>query len=550
MKIGILIKKFEDLRNWELRIIDEILNNPELELSLLVQDGRDGKEDTKSLKNRMKRLFKSKNILGKLLFKMQVLIEQKIFREYLTADKENIINQLKKIDTIELIPKRKGFLDVFKNEDAEKIKDFNLDIILRHEFNIIRGALLNSAKYGIWSFHHGDNSINRGGPVGFWEIFFKQQYVGVTLQQLTPELDGGLIIDKAFFNRHWSVVNTDRMTLEASVSLLFKNIRELQRGNYSPRSSLVYYNPIYKSPNFRYTLEYIVRFYTKLISKVVEYISSKLFGIRYNCWTLFIGKGDFINSSLFRLKPIKLPKNEFWADPFIVNYNKENYVFFENYNYKTKKGKISCGKIKKQELVNITDVLDFDYHLSYPYIFKENGDIFLMPETSENNRLELYKCINFPDKWELYSTAFEGEKVVDATFYDDDNNQKWLFINKQVNSNTVMDNELFIYKVETLKLENLEPHNLNPVIIDSQKARNAGAIFKYENETYRPSQANIEGVYGRALNINKIEKLTIDEYHEKNIVTVYPNFHKGLMSTHHLHQSDNLFVIDAAFKKK
>jgi len=65
MKIGILIKKFENLSNWELRIIDEIMNNPELELSLLIQDGRDGKEDTKSLKNKIKRLFKSKNVLGK-----------------------------------------------------------------------------------------------------------------------------------------------------------------------------------------------------------------------------------------------------------------------------------------------------------------------------------------------------------------------------------------------------------------------------------------------------------------------------------------------------
>jgi len=82
MKIGILIKKFENLSNWELRIIDEIMNNPELELSLLIQDGRDGKEDTKSLKNKIKRLFKSKNVLGKLLFKMQVLIEQKILENY------------------------------------------------------------------------------------------------------------------------------------------------------------------------------------------------------------------------------------------------------------------------------------------------------------------------------------------------------------------------------------------------------------------------------------------------------------------------------------
>ena len=41
MKIGILVRKFEELANWELRIIDEIMNNQKLELSLLIQDGRD-----------------------------------------------------------------------------------------------------------------------------------------------------------------------------------------------------------------------------------------------------------------------------------------------------------------------------------------------------------------------------------------------------------------------------------------------------------------------------------------------------------------------------
>lgn len=547
MKIGILIKKFENLANWELRIIDEIIDNPELELSILIQDGR---EDLQTLTNKIKNLFKSKNVLGKLLFKMQVLIESKLFSENFTQNKEKTIAQLKKIKTIKLEPKRKGKLDVFSDEDGEKIRGFNLDIILRHEFNIIRGSLLNSAKYGIWSFHHADNSINRGGPAGFWEILLKQSSVGVTLQQLKPELDGGFIIDKAFFNRHWSFVVTNRLILEASVSVLLKNIRELQRGNYSPTNSMVYYNPLYKTPNFKNTLIYILSFYTTLLSKVIQRISSRLFEIRYNCWTLFIGKGDFLNSTLFRLKPIELPKNESWAHPFILNYKKGIYVFFENYSYKTKKGKISCGIINKQELDNITDVLDLDYHLSYPYIFEENGDVFLMPETSENNRLELYKCIHFPDKWELYSTAFEGEKVAGATFYDDENNQKWLFVNKQVNINVDMSNELFIYKVDTLKLENLEPHKLNPVIINSQKARNGGPIFKYKNEIYRPSQANIDGIYGRALNINKIEKLTIDEFIEKDIMTVYPNFHKDLISMHHLHQLDGIYVIDAAYKRK
>ncbi|HTO16589.1 MAG: hypothetical protein PHP72_03565 [Dysgonamonadaceae bacterium] len=550
MKIGVLIKEFEKLSNWELRIIEKIINDKELELSLLIQDGREGNEIEKSQGGRFKRLIKSENSLGKLIFKIQILIERKLFREYHTINKGGIINKLKTVETVYLKPKRRGSLDIFSSVDAEKIKSYNLDIILRLEFNIIKGDILNSAKYGVWSLHYADNSINHGGPAGFWEILHHHTSVGVTLQQLTPELNGGLIIDKAFFNYHWSFAKTNRLILEASVSLLFKNIRQLQIGNYSPTESTVYYNSPYKAPNLANLIKYIFGFYSKLRSKIFGRVKYLLFGIRYDCWTLWIGKGDFLNSTLFRLNPIKLPKNEFWADPFIFNYKGDNYIFFENYNYSTKRGKISCGRIKDDELVDVTDVLDLDYHLSYPFIFEENGDVFLMPESSENKRLEIYKCISFPNKWELYSTAFEGEMVADASFYVDNTNQRWLFINKQDDLNSAMENELFIYRVDSLKLELLEPHLQNPVIINSETARNGGAIFKYRDEIYRPSQANIEGVYGRALNINKIERLTIEEYVEKTTVTTYPNFHKGLIAMHHLHQVKDLFVIDAAYREK
>lgn len=94
---------------------------------------------------------------------------------------------------IYLKPKRKGFLDIFSSSDAERIKSYNLDIILRHKFGVIRGDILQSAKHGIWSFHHADNSIIRGDPTGFWEILFCQPSVGVILQQLTPELDDRLV---------------------------------------------------------------------------------------------------------------------------------------------------------------------------------------------------------------------------------------------------------------------------------------------------------------------------------------------------------------------
>ena len=72
---------------------------------------------------------------------------------------------------------------------------------------------------------------------------------------------------------------------------------------------------------------------------------------------------------------------------FLINYKNNNYVFFENYSYESKKGKISCGILKTNNLIEIKDVLCKDYHLSYPFIFEEEGNYYMIPETSENQKV-------------------------------------------------------------------------------------------------------------------------------------------------------------------
>ncbi len=542
-RIGILIRDFEALDDYDLRVVDGVFKNPSLELVLLVKDGR--RELAAERTSLMSRL-KAHHFFGKVLLKIQHAVESKLFPHKPTVDKSGLIKRLREIETIELSPVQKGYLDIFSKEDAEQVSRYNLDIILRHEFGIIKGDILNAAKQGIWSFHHGDNTVNRGGPVAFWEIYLKEPAVGVTLQKLTSELDGGLVIDKGFYNYHWSHYKTVNEVLECSVSILFKNINKLQQGKLTLERSSTYYNPLYRSPGFWQTIKYCFHFYSKLITLLYDRAVYRLFGIRSDCWTLFIGKGPFLESTLYRLKPAELPKDEFWADPFLIEHNNELYVFFEIYEYKTKKGKIACGKIVKGKITGVVDVLVTDYHLSYPFIFKEGGDMFMIPEMGQAKKLIIYKCVQFPGKWEPYSTAFEGESIADTTYHIDDAGQKWLLMSK----GGYQKEELHIYKIDSLKLEKIEAHKMNPVIIDARRARNGGPIFKHNGNNYRPSHYNAFTVYGSGLNINQIKKLTLDDYEEETIMTVKANFHKGLFAMHHLHQLGDTFVIDACYKRK
>jgi len=542
--IGILINSINQLANWELEIIAKIFTDPALSISLLIEDGR---KSQGGIISKIKNTKSFIGLLAKCIFEIQRKIESKIFRtvEY---DYDNVKSKLAKVKKIVLKPKRKGFLDYFSENDAEKIKKYDLDIILWHGFNIIRGPILNIPKNGIWSFHHGDNAINRGGPTGFWEIIENRDNLGVTLQKLKEELDGGYIIDKSFYNIHWSCVKNANDLRMQSVTLLFKNLEKLKNGNISYEESKVYDSRLFRNPGIYYISIYLLKFYFSLIKKILDRILYTLLSVRTNCWTLYIGNGNFIKKTLYKLKSINLPKGVFYADPFLCKYKNENYIFFEKYNYKEKKGVISCGLCRGNELVNVKDVLIKPYHLSYPTIIHEDGEVFMIPECSGNKRLEIYKCKNFPDKWDLYSTAFEGEEVADVNYYRDDKGERWIFLNRGFNNNH--NNELYLYRIDSLKFEKIEEHKSNPVIIDSRIGRNAGAIFKYKDKIIRPSQNNSKGVYGYSLNLNEIINLTIDDYSEEKFISVEPNFDRNLKGIHHLHQIEDKFVFDACLKIK
>ena len=85
---------------------------------------------------------------------------------------------------------------------------------------------------------------------------------------------------------------------------------------------------------------------------------------------------------------------------------------------------------------------------------------------------------------------------------------------------------MYIYKITDLNLKTVISHKLNPVIIDSRRARNAGNIFLEGDKVIRPSQKNINSIYGYGLNLSEITDLSIKSYSEKLIKTFEPDFKK------------------------
>ena len=77
-------------------------------------------------------------------------------------------------------------------------------------------------------------------------------------------------------------------------------------------------------------------------------------------------------------------------------------------------------------------ILKKDYHLSYPFIYYEKNIFYLLPESSQNNSLAIWKSIKFPKQWKIHKILFKGESCADPTLLKDKKGQTWLFVNKTI----------------------------------------------------------------------------------------------------------------------
>lgn len=275
----------------------------------------------------------------------------------------------------------------------------------------------------------------------------------------------------------------------------------------------------------------------RIIVKILQ-----ILGILKNRWCLAI-----VNKNFLIQKIIIPPKNFFWADPFFFKHKNKKYVFYESYSYERKKGEIACGEFKNNNIINSKIILKKNYHLSYPFIFKENNNIFLIPETHQKKKLEIYKSVKFPFKWKLYSTAFNNISMVDTTIVKIKKNI-WLFTNQLEKDKDDFNKKLYIYKINNLKFTKIIPHSKNPVINELSGGRNAGNIFKIGNNIIRPSQINKSDIYGYGLKLSIIKKINLNNYKEKLIKIILPK-NKNISGIHHLSKiNKNQYLIDVCLK--
>ncbi|MBQ8164298.1 MAG: hypothetical protein IJZ94_00575 [Clostridia bacterium] len=198
-----------------------------------------------------------------------------------------------------------------------------------------------------------------------------------------------------------------------------------------------------------------------------------------------------------------------YADPFLFEDKGELYLFAEFFDNKAEIGRIGCLKYKNGKFTEPTVVISENFHMSYPYVFKRDGIIYMMPETCLSRKLQLYKAIEFPYKWEQCRTIFDGVEYVDSVIYKD-----FIISNKRYWPEDSLSVDLNIYDFETG-----QPHRMNPIAVKSYCDRGAGAVFEMNGEPVRPVQNSVGKVYGKSIVFKKIKKLDIDNFEQEEFFT-------------------------------
>ena len=167
----------------------------------------------------------------------------------------------------------------------------------------------------------------------------------------------------------------------------------------------------------------------------------------------------------------------------------------------------------------------------------------MIPETSQNRTIELYKCTGFPYQWKFEGNLMENIVATDTTpFFHE--NLWWLFTTiDHTNGISGCSTELYLYYSDDLFSGNWTSHPLNPVVSDESNARCAGKLFVEDGVIYRPSQ-NCSMRYGRRININQVTKLNTDEYNEILVKEIIPDWDRELKGIHTINSEGGLTVID------
>jgi hypothetical protein len=408
--------------------------------------------------------------------------------------------------------------DAFATVDVSSIVAARIGDITARELDVVLwlasggpdDATRSIPRHGVWRYRHG-----AAGPPLFAELSS-----GAPVSESLLEVVGGEVIYR-------SVAATDVVSLHRnrvpvhwkSAQFAIRRLEDLASGRWQPDRGIASPPaPVRAAPSGVETLAHVGRIVARATRRKLRTAAFQ------HQWFLGVRRrrADRLpHEDPSPWRAVLPPPDRSYADPFVVSHGEATFIFLELLEHATGRGTLAVGRLEPDgRMTEPAPILPMAHHTSYPYVFGDGGRMFLIPETGDAGRVQLFAATSFPTGWERVATLIEGVNAVDATvhahggFY-------WMWVTIAPPGGRLHD-ETFLYWSDRLDA-GWTPHPRSPVVSDARYARPAGRPFVCGGRLIRPSQSCV-GRYGERVVFNEVEVLTPEEYRERLCGSLGPDW--------------------------
>jgi hypothetical protein len=246
-----------------------------------------------------------------------------------------------------------------------------------------------------------------------------------------------------------------------------------------------------------------------------------------------------------RASRVPCPVASYYADPFLVEDGARQWLLVEEYRYARSRARISAIPLEGGRAAGAAVVaLDPGSHASFPFTFRHEGALFMLPETSQAGTLDLYACEAMPGRWRLAARLFERVDCADSVLHR--LGGLWYLITSAKRDAGASRRWLEIYVSDSPQSGRWQAHPVNRerryADRDHGYGRNAGALIEADGHLLRPMQASRRR-YGEAMQMMQITRLTPEAFEEEPFAGEHP-FRDVAGSTHHVSRAGAILAWD------
>jgi hypothetical protein len=447
---------------------------------------------------------------------------------------------LLKSRSISVLPVQTRNTTTLLDGDIARIKAANLDLLLYLGRNSPGVELSACASLGTWSVQNGTTGI----PDQFWDIYEANRLTLYGPRVVEQRQSRGRVLYRSSgcTNLLSLALNQNAAYWEIARVLLtqFSDSERLRAVAQLRSEAIADQHQMCRTLSNLRMASFLVRWTMRILRHELR---KHLFREQ---WSIVIqpklGIPETIAHDGFRI--VRSPRDRFYADPFLVERNGRSYLFFEDYRFSSRKGLISCCELDSEGNCSEPRVaLERKYHLSYPFLFRWQGEIYMIPETRDNGTIEMYRASDFPYSWVHEVILMSNIAAADSTLLH--HRDKWWLFTAGALDHALPEQTLCLFFADS-PWGPWSAHPKNPIVSDVRHARPAGGLYFEEGQLIRPGQDCSQG-YGYAVELHRVDVLSETEYQETRLASITPDLIQGSKGIHTVNQNAQYRVMDCKF---